>query len=79
MFILAGFAFRSVVVARGTDLISASAILSTILNPLAFKASDALQKIVRTRFPELWASYGRERSAALDGALLRIRELGEER
>ncbi|MDO9413226.1 MAG: cation:proton antiporter [Pseudolabrys sp.] len=79
-FILAGLGISLGLLSReGQDLILASAILSIILNPLAFKASDALQKIVRTRWPELWANYGQQRSAALDGELLRIRELGEER
>ncbi len=79
-FILAGLGISLGLLSReGQDLVLASAILSIILNPLAFKVSDALQKVIRSQWPALWASYGRQRMEALDAELHRIRELGEER
>jgi len=79
-FILAGLGISLGLLSReGQDLILASAILSIILNPLAFKASDALQKVVRTRWPVLWSTYGHQRSETLGAELQRIRDLGEER
>ncbi|RDV01025.1 cation:proton antiporter [Undibacter mobilis] len=79
-FILAGLGISLGLLTReGQDLILAGAILSIILNPLAFMASDALQKIVRVRWPAQWAGYGRQRSDALGAELQRIRDLGEER
>lgn len=79
-FILAGLGISLGLLTReGQDLILAAAILSIILNPLAFTASDALQKTIRVRWPALWAGYGRQRSDALGQELQRIRELGEER
>lgn len=79
-FILAGLGISLGLLTReGQDLILASAILSIVLNPLAFTASDALKKIVHGRWPALWNSYGQRNSAALEGELQRIRELSEER
>jgi monovalent cation:proton antiporter-2 (CPA2) family protein len=79
-FILAGLGISLGLLSRdGQDLILASAILSIILNPLAFMASDAWQKVIRSRWPSLWNSYGRQRSEALGNELERIRQLGEER
>ena len=79
-FILAGLGISLGLLSReGQDLILASAILSILLNPLAFMASDGLQKIVRVKWPALWAGYGQRHSAALEGELQRIRELSEER
>lgn len=79
-FILAGLGISLGLLTReGQDLILAAAILSIVLNPLAFTASDALQKIVRVKWPALWAGYGQGHSKALEGELQRIRELSEER
>ncbi len=79
-FILAGLGISLGLLSReGQDLILASAILSILLNPLAFKASDALQLIVRVRWPALWNNYGQRHKEALEGELQRIRELSEER
>ena len=79
-FILAGLGISLGLLSReGQDLILAAAILSILLNPLAFMASDALQKIVRVKWPALWAGYGQRHSEALEGELQRIRELSEER
>ncbi len=79
-FILAGLGISLGLLTReGQDLILASAILSILLNPLAFMASDALQKVVRVKWPALWAGYGQRHSEALEGELQRIRELSEER
>lgn len=79
-FILAGLGISLGLLTReGQDLILAAAILSILLNPLAFTATDALQKIVRIKWPALWAGYGRQRIDELGGELQRIRELGEER
>ena len=79
-FILAGLGISLGLLTReGQDLILASAILSILLNPLAFMASDALQKVVRVKWPALWAGYGQQHSDALEGELQRIRELSEER
>jgi CPA2 family monovalent cation:H+ antiporter-2 len=79
-FILAGLGISLGLLSReGQDLILAAAILSIILNPLAFMASDALQKAIRSAWPSLWATYGKQRSDELDHELQRIRELSEER
>lgn len=79
-FILAGLGISLGLLTReGQDLILAAAILSILLNPLAFTASDALQKIVRVKWPALWAGYGRQRIDELGGELQRIRDLSEER
>jgi CPA2 family monovalent cation:H+ antiporter-2 len=79
-FILAGLGISLGLLSReGQDLILAAAILSIILNPLAFVASDALQKVIRSAWPSLWAGYGKHHSDELDRELQRIRELGEER
>jgi len=79
-FILAGLGISLGLLTReGQDLILASAILSILLNPLAFIASDALQKFIHGRWPALWNSYGHRHNEALEGELHRIRELSEER
>ncbi len=79
-FILAGLGISLGLLSReGQDLILAAAILSIILNPLAFMVSDALQKVIRSAWPLLWASYGKQHSDELDRELQRIRELGDER
>ena len=65
-FILAGLGVSlGLLPHEGQDLILAAAILSITLNPLVFFATDGLKKYVHSKWPSLWANYGKSRQKAL--------------
>ncbi|MGE0284234.1 MAG: cation:proton antiporter [Rhizobiaceae bacterium] len=79
-FILAGLgATYGLMTQEGRDLILAGAILSIMLNPIAFQAMAALERWMEKRWPQTMRDYGAARQAALAGELDRIRTLSRQR
>lgn len=79
-FILAGLgATYGLMSQEGRDLILAGAILSIMLNPIAFQVSFAVKKWMQARWPEAMADYGAARHTALVGELDRIRTMSRQR
>jgi CPA2 family monovalent cation:H+ antiporter-2 len=79
-FILAGLgATYGLMSQEGRDLILAGAILSIMLNPIAFQVTLLLKTWMQKRWPQAMAEFGAARQAALVGELDRIRTLSRQR
>jgi len=79
-FILAGLGIaHGLMTQEGQDLVLAGALLSIILNPLAFLGADALHKAIQHRWPTLSAQFGLRRLKGLAAELERIRLMAEKK
>ncbi|MEW9804857.1 cation:proton antiporter [Mesorhizobium sp. ZMM04-5] len=79
-FILASLGVAHGLVTReAQSLLLAAAILSITINPLAFAASEKLERWISARFPVFAANYGRRRERVLTVELERIRAQAKKR
>ena len=79
-FILAGLgATYGLMTQEGRDLILAGAILSIMLNPIAFQASASIKTWMQKRWPQAMSNFGAARQTVLVGELDRIRTLSRQR
>ncbi len=79
-FILAGLgATYGLMTTEGQSLILAAAIVSIMLNPLAFKAADVVDRVLKSQFPRWTESFGLAHERALTLQLERIRAESEQR
>lgn len=79
-FILAGLgATYGLMTQEGRDLVLAGAILSIMLNPIAFQATFLLKGWMQRRWPQAMADFGSARQATLVAELDRIRSLSRQR
>jgi CPA2 family monovalent cation:H+ antiporter-2 len=79
-FILAGLGMvHGLMSEQAQDLVLAGALLSILLNPLAFAAADGMRRGVQQRWPRLSAQFGLRRLKVLAVELERIKALAEKK